>query len=94
MSDKWMTVKDVADYLQLSTDQIYRLAQQGRIPVSKVGNLWRFKRERIDQWMEGQEVSNRQPTTGTQKRIVRRYSDPVAQEAHQLTKLHEESGNH
>lgn len=55
MSDKWMTVKDVAQYLQLSTDQIYRLAQQGIIPVSKVGNRWRFKRERIDQWMDEQQ---------------------------------------
>jgi excisionase family DNA binding protein len=80
MSDKWMTVKDVAQYLQLSTDQIYRLAQQGRIPVSKVGNRWRFKRERIDQWMEEQEVSGRQPTAGTQEKRVQQYSDPVAKE--------------
>ena len=47
-----MTVKDVAGYLQLSKDQIYRLAQQGKIPVSKVGRGWRFKKEKIDQWMD------------------------------------------
>lgn len=52
MSDKWMTVRDVADYLQLSKDQIYRLAQQGKIPVSKLGRGWRFKKEKIDQWMD------------------------------------------
>ena len=66
MSDKWMTVKDVAYYLQLSTDQIYHLAQEGRIPVSKVGSRWRFKRERIDRWMEEQEVGERLPTTNWQ----------------------------
>ena len=54
MDDRWMTVKDVAEYLQLSNDQIYRLAQQGKIPVSKVGARWRFKREKIDEWMENQ----------------------------------------
>lgn len=54
MNDKWMTVKDVAEYLQLSHDLIYRLAQQGRIPVSKAGARWRFKKEKIGQWMESQ----------------------------------------
>jgi excisionase family DNA binding protein len=58
MTDKWMTVKDVADYLQLSKDQIYRLAQRGKMPASKVGRGWRFKREKIDQWVEAQGMSS------------------------------------
>lgn len=58
MSEKWLTVKEVAEYLQLSPDQIYNLAQQGKIPASKVGARWRFKRENIDRWMEGQRVGD------------------------------------
>lgn len=58
MAEKWMTVKDVADYLQMSKDQIYRLAQQGKIPVSKVGKCWRFKRDKIDHWMDAQHLSS------------------------------------
>ena len=57
MNMQWMTVKDVAEYLKLSPDLIYRLAQQGRIPVSKVRNRWRFNKDKIDQWMEGQVAS-------------------------------------
>jgi len=49
---QWMTVRDVAEYLKLSTDLVYRLAQQGKIPVSKVGNRWRFNKEKVDKWME------------------------------------------
>jgi len=56
MNHRWLTVKQVADYLQLSVDLIYRLAQQGKIPVSKVGGRWRFKKDKIDQWMESQEL--------------------------------------
>ena len=56
MQNRWMTLREVADYLQLSKDSIYRLAQSGRIPASKVGNRWRFKRERIDRWMEDMAV--------------------------------------
>lgn len=54
MDTTWMTVKDVARYLRLSRDLIYRWAQQGKIPASKVGGQWRFKRERIDLWMDEQ----------------------------------------
>ena len=64
MNDRWMTVKDLAEYLQLSTDQIYRLAQQGKIPASRVGTRWRFKKERIDDWMEKRETSG--PKSDTQ----------------------------
>ena len=55
MTDTWPTVKEIAQYLKLSTDLIYKLAQQGRIPASKVGSAWRFKREKIDRWMDANE---------------------------------------
>jgi len=55
MTDTWLTVKEVARYLKLSTDLIYKLAQQGRIPASKVGAAWRFKKEKIDRWMDANE---------------------------------------
>ena len=57
MDDLWMIVKDVAEYLQLSRDQIYRLAQRGKIPASRVGTRWRFKREKIDEWIEKNETN-------------------------------------
>ena len=56
MQNRWMTLQEVAEYLQLSKDLIYRLAQSGRIPASKVGSRWRFRRERVDRWMEGMAV--------------------------------------
>lgn len=58
MNDEWMTVKDVATYLKLSPDLIYRLAQRGKIPAYKVGNRWRFKKTKVDHWMEGMKVSS------------------------------------
>ncbi len=55
MTDTWLTVKEVAQYLKLSQDLIYKLAQQGKIPASKVGTAWRFKKQKIDEWMEANE---------------------------------------
>ena len=57
MQSRWMTLRQVAEYLQLSKDMIYRLAQSGRIPASKVGSRWRFRQERIDRWMEDMAVN-------------------------------------
>jgi excisionase family DNA binding protein len=59
MPGTWLTVKEVAQYLKLSPDLIYKLAQQGKIPASKVGTAWRFKREKIDQWMDANENRRR-----------------------------------
>lgn len=54
MENKWMKVKDVAAYLQISKDLIYKWAQEGKIPASKLGNQWRFKREEVDEWAKSQ----------------------------------------
>ena len=67
IQSRWMTLQEVAEYLQLSKDMIYRLAQSGRIPASKVGSRWRFRRERIDRWMEEMAVDSE--SKGSQKEV-------------------------
>ena len=54
-TEKWLKIGQIANYLQISTEKVYKLAQQGKIPASKVGGQWRFKRRRIDDWLERQE---------------------------------------
>ncbi|MBI5747017.1 MAG: helix-turn-helix domain-containing protein [Nitrospirae bacterium] len=54
MENRWMKVKEVAAYLQISKDLIYKWAQQGKIPVSKIGNQWRFNREEVEEWAKSQ----------------------------------------
>jgi excisionase family DNA binding protein len=50
--DKWLTIDELADYLKMGRTKLYRMAQEGVIPASKVGNQWRFDREEIDEWMK------------------------------------------
>ncbi|MBI5379092.1 MAG: response regulator [Nitrospirae bacterium] len=54
-----LTLKEAAAYLQLGIPTIYRLAQAGRIPASKVGGQWRFRREVLDAWMDA--YAHREP---------------------------------
>jgi excisionase family DNA binding protein len=50
--DALMTIEEVASYLRLSKDTVYRMAQVGKIPAHKVGAQWRFRREDVDRWLE------------------------------------------
>jgi len=49
--EKWLTLEQIAEYLQMSTSSIYKMAQAGKIPAYKVGRQWRFKKEEIDKWI-------------------------------------------
>lgn len=49
-----MTIEEVAEYLRVPVSSLYKLAQQGKIPASKVGRHWRFRREFIDRWINDQ----------------------------------------
>jgi excisionase family DNA binding protein len=49
-----MTVREVANYLNVDEKTVYRLAQKGELPGFKVAGTWRFKRQDIDQWIEDQ----------------------------------------
>jgi excisionase family DNA binding protein len=53
-SDDIWTIVEVANYLRLNPQTVYRLTQQGQLPGFKVGRHWRFKREHISKWMEEQ----------------------------------------
>lgn len=50
-----MTTKDLAKYLKLHEITICKFAAQGLIPAIRIGWVWRFDKEVIDQWIaEGQ----------------------------------------
>ncbi len=47
-----MTMVEVAEYLQVAERTVYNWAHQGTIPSFKVGNIWRFKKSDLEQWIE------------------------------------------
>ena len=51
MKDEIMTIKDLSLYLKINEKTIYKLAKQGKLPGVKIGGMWRFKKEAIDNWM-------------------------------------------
>jgi len=50
-NSRFMTVRQVAEYLQLHEKKIYALATEEKIPATKITGKWMFPRELIDRWM-------------------------------------------
>ena len=46
-----MTIDEVADYLQLHKQVVYRHVKKGTIPASRIGATIRFKKTIIDTWL-------------------------------------------
>jgi excisionase family DNA binding protein len=49
--NRFMTVRQVAEYLQLNEKNVYALATKEKIPGTKVTGKWMFPRELVDHWM-------------------------------------------
>jgi excisionase family DNA binding protein len=47
-----MTASQVSAYLQISEGRVYEMARSGSIPAVKIGQRWRFKKDRIDRWLD------------------------------------------
>lgn len=51
--DHFLTTEEVLDYLQVNLRTIYRLIKAGKIPAVRVGRQWRFRKQDIDAWLNG-----------------------------------------
>ena len=49
-----MTLKHLAEYLNLNERTVLKLVQEGTIPGVKIGNQWRFRRPMIETWLDDQ----------------------------------------
>jgi len=46
-----MTTKEMANYLKLHAITICKLSKEGKIPSIRIGGVWRFDKEVIDDWI-------------------------------------------
>jgi excisionase family DNA binding protein len=56
-----MDIRMASDYLGISPDTLYKYASDGFVPAFKLGNRWRFKRSRLDEWMDQQSSQGAAP---------------------------------
>jgi len=47
-----LTLKEAAQFLKVTGMTVYRLANKGKIPASKVGKQRRFSQQKLEQWLQ------------------------------------------
>ena len=51
MSERWLSVEEVADHLGVKRDTVYKWIRRKGLPGHKVGRLWKFQQREIDDWV-------------------------------------------
>jgi excisionase family DNA binding protein len=54
--DRWLSVDDVAAYLGVKRDTVYKWINRRDLPAHKVGRLWKFRKHEIDEWVCSMDV--------------------------------------
>lgn len=52
MSEKLLTLEEAAGYLDIHPGTLYRWARANRLPAVKMGRVWRFKKTKIEEWID------------------------------------------
>lgn len=59
MEDRWLSVDEIAAYLGVQPDTIYKWINRKDMPVHKVGRLWKFKTAEVDEWVRSGSAADR-----------------------------------
>jgi len=51
VSERWLSVEEIAIHLGISKETVYKWLERKHIPAHKIGRLWKFKASEVDQWV-------------------------------------------
>jgi excisionase family DNA binding protein len=51
IEDRWLSVEEIAAYLGVKRDTVYKWIERKAMPAHKVGRLWKFRRREVDAWI-------------------------------------------
>ncbi len=58
MEDRWLSVDEIAEYLGVKRDTVYKWIAERGMPAHRVGRFWKFKKEPVDTWVENGNTSD------------------------------------
>ena len=51
MDDRWFSVDEIAAYLGIKRDTVYRLIAEKGMPAHRIGRLWKLRKDEVDRWV-------------------------------------------
>ena len=52
----WMSVEELARYLEVDASTVTQWAQGGRLPAQREADQWRFDRSKIEEWLAHEKI--------------------------------------
>lgn len=67
MEDRWLSITEICKHLGVSNDTVYKWIDKYSMPAHRMGHLWKFKKDEIDEWVKagGATDKNRQEQEGS-----------------------------
>ena len=59
--DRWLSVDEIALYLGVKRNTVYKWIDRKQMPGHKAGRLWKFRKEEVDQWVRLGSKHDRHP---------------------------------
>ena len=64
MSERWLSVEDIAEHLGVSRDTVYAWIAAKDMPAHRVGRLWKFQGSEVDAWVRSGGATDGSASTG------------------------------
>ena len=58
MEDRWLSVDEIAAYLGIKRDTVYKWIGEKQMPAHRMGRLWKFRKEEVDEWVRSGGADN------------------------------------
>lgn len=74
-----LTVEELAKYLKIKPDTIYKKVRKGELPAIKLGKLVRFPKELIDQWIIEQATKTMKDVKAARQAVEDKVEEAVSE---------------
>ena len=58
MEDRWLSVDEIATYLGIKRETVYKWIDEKQMPAHKVGRLWKFRKDEVDAWVRSGDAAS------------------------------------
>jgi excisionase family DNA binding protein len=57
MTERWLSVEEIATHLGVSKDTVYAWREKKGLPAHRIGRFWKFKANEVDDWVRNGSAS-------------------------------------
>jgi excisionase family DNA binding protein len=65
VEDRWLSVNEIAAYLGVKRDTVYKWIPEKQMPAHRMGRLWKFRKDEVDRWVMSGGAFNGGPQSST-----------------------------